>query len=99
MSVSVIRATIDCDGCGKQFRVEMDPAWRSSENILTLWDHAEDAVRGGLVIDQPGSCSVQDDLMLCPVCTSEADALCDKCKKRPWTREVTKDRYLCNECN
>lgn len=80
MGIVNIRATIACDGCAREFRVEMDPAagpWADA----SLADYAEDAVRGGEVVPERGkqvdlgSCSVQDDKLLCPACTTEADAL------------------------
>jgi len=99
MSVATIRATIDCDGCGKQFKVEMDPARRMSEVVPTVDDAAHDAVAGGIVVDMPGSCSVQDDKELCPACTKLADSWCDQCGVRPWTTEASPDRWLCDQCN
>lgn len=75
MSIAIILATITCDGCGKQFKVELDPAYTPPPK-WSLFDVAEDAVRGGH-IHQGGItdfCSVQDDKMLCTPCTNAADA-------------------------
>lgn len=79
MAVSIILATIECDGCGHPFRVEIDPA-RSPPAGWSVFDVIEDTVRGGNVHDDrrhddidllTWSCSVQhdDDQMLCIDCT------------------------------
>lgn len=81
MAIVNIRATISCDACGREFRVEMDPASKVPAG-WTLWDDAQDAVRGGSIVPEKGqdildvlgsSCSVQDDKMLCGDCTRAAD--------------------------
>lgn len=74
-----VRAAIECDGCGSPFRVEIDPAATGLPE-WSIADFAEDAVRGGEVVPEPkrrvdlGSCSVQADKLLCPVCTAQVDA-------------------------
>jgi hypothetical protein len=83
MPVVVIRATIECDGCGRQFRVELDSA-RKLPADWSLADEATDIVRGGIgFIEYVGESrrgsggvhmtSVQHDKSLCPKCTQEED--------------------------
>lgn len=74
MTVLSITALIGCDGCGKEFKVEMDPATKTYG--ANLYDYAEDAVRGGSGVNGGlgDSSSVQDEKMLCPLCTREEDA-------------------------
>lgn len=74
MSIVVIKAFFDCDGCGKQFGVEMDPACKAWLPEQPIGDLAEDAVRGGSTLDGD-SCSVQADLHLCTKCTTIADGI------------------------
>lgn len=87
MTVLSITALIGCDGCGKEFKVEMDPAQDLPTGTLvnletglvapwTMFDAVEDAVRGGSVVNGGlgDSSSVQDEKMLCPLCTREEDA-------------------------
>lgn len=74
MSISVIRATFDCDGCGKQFRVDIEPsvrAWKPRQDMMSI---AEDAIRGGMTSDGE-FCSVQSDMHLCGNCTKVADGI------------------------
>lgn len=72
MSVTCILATIACDSCGAEFRVELDPAYNPPAG-WSIWDVAVDAVRGGVEADGTGSTSVQDGEMLCSSCTKERD--------------------------
>jgi hypothetical protein len=75
MSVEAIKAKIECDNCGSQFEVRLDPA-RNLPSGWSIFDFAEDAVRGGYVVGKSifdGSCSVQNDQMLCITCTRAAD--------------------------
>jgi hypothetical protein len=78
-----IRACWQCDGCGKDFVVDIDSAWKPP----STWDTtkmAEDAVRHGHVVPQKGgnlivhSSSVQHDLVLCGECTNLADGIGDE---------------------
>ena len=76
MSVIQIRATIECEGCGTEFSVEIDTA----SNLPDGWDLcdlAKDAVRGSVGYEHrlksSGCSSVQDDKMLCGSCTDLAD--------------------------
>lgn len=73
MSVVVIKATIECDGCGKQFHTELHNSDKLPEN-WTLFELAEDYVRGGNCVEG-GMSSVYHDLQLCPQCTSIADSI------------------------
>ncbi len=77
-----IRASWQCDGCGKDFTVDIDSAW----NPPAGWDTtkmAEDAVRHGKVVAVNGnrlvgdSSSVQHGLVLCGNCTNIADDIGD----------------------
>ena len=75
MSVISIKSAIECDGCGARFAVDHDPAYKPPSG-WSLWDVAEDAVRGGHVDGASifdGSCSVQDGQTLCIPCTQKAD--------------------------
>lgn len=74
MSIVVIKAYFDCDGCGKQFGVEMDPARKAWLPDQAIGDLAEDAVRGGETL-AGDSCSVQAEMHLCPDCTTTADSI------------------------
>ena len=87
MSVVNAHATIECDGCGCQFRVDIDTAYKPTkwkiERGWSLFDEIVDTIRGGYctVTAAPkhlrwanvGMCSVQDGKHLCPACTREAD--------------------------
>jgi hypothetical protein len=74
VSIALIRATFDCDGCGKQFRVDVDPARRAWKRRQAMMELAEDAVRGGYTSDGE-TCSVQADMHLCEACTDVADGI------------------------
>lgn len=74
MSIVTIKAYFDCDACGQQFGVEMDPARKAWMRRQSLDSMAEDAIRGGSTLDGY-SCSVQAELHLCGKCTSIADAI------------------------
>lgn len=65
MSLSCIRATFDCDGCGHQFQVEMDPAGMRPKG-WSLFEEAEDYVRGG--VGTEGMPAVVHDMHLCHDC-------------------------------
>lgn len=82
MSLYKIEAVFTCDGCGCQFKVELDAA-QPARKGRTFFDIAVDEVRGGsctviaaskhLNWANVGMCSVQNDKHLCPKCTREAD--------------------------
>ena len=72
MAIVTIKAFFDCDGCGTQFGVEMDPARKAWERRQSLDSIAEDAIRGGTTL-AGDSCSVQGELHLCAKCTRTAD--------------------------
>lgn len=111
MSVLSIIAAIECEGCGKHFRVELDPAsktWRENEDggvtvhFGSLFDAAVDGVRGGVVAPEKGGVidfiagsSVQDGKMLCPSCTAARDAACEK---SPTGKHVWDDDDHCEHC-
>lgn len=103
MAVIEIMAKIGCDGCGRQFTVEMDPGRGPTEG-WSVFDYAEDAVRGGVIVtphgssrsgELPGSCSVQDDKMLCGTCTRVAD---EACAKSPTGKHSWEDDEACEYC-
>lgn len=80
MAILSITTLIECDECGVHFAIDMDAA-RTVPTGWSLWDTAEDAVRGGYVNGASvfdGSCSVQDGQMLCIECTRKADAESDE---------------------
>ena len=70
MSIAVVRAVIDCDGCGIQFTVELDAAHKVEG--WSVADYVLDSVLGGYHLG-PGICSLQEDRMLCASCTKLAD--------------------------
>src|SRR3546814_18634759 len=58
MSISVIRAAFECDGCGKPFKVDIEPStknWMRRQDMLSI---AENAIRGGMTRDGE-FCSIQ----------------------------------------
>src|SRR3546814_5353981 len=74
MSISVIRAAFECDGCGKPFKVDIEPStknWMRRQDMLSI---AENAIRGGMTSDGE-FCSIQADMHLCGDCTAVADAI------------------------
>src|SRR3546814_12063586 len=74
MGNSVIRAAFECDGCGKPFKVDIEPCtknWMRRQDMLSI---AENAIRGGLTSDGE-FCSIQADMHLCGDCTAVADAI------------------------
>ena len=89
MSIARVQVTFDCDGCSRQFHVEIDPAHKLPMcwPIWSVADLAEDYCRGGLFTGyadekrsgkaEPGfMCSVQGGMQLCPGCTHKVDDLC-----------------------
>lgn len=70
MSIVVVRATFECDGCGTQFRVDMDPS-KMRPKGWTLFEEAEDYVRGGAGADG-GMPAVVHDMHLCHDCAGIA---------------------------
>lgn len=70
MSIVVIRATFDCDGCGTQFKVEMDPA-KMRPKGWALAEEAEDYLRGGIGADA-GMPAMVHDMHLCHDCAGIA---------------------------
>src|SRR3546814_13908250 len=70
MSISVIRAAFECDGCGKPFKVDIEPStknWMRRQDMLSI---AENAIRGGMTSDGE-FCSIQADMHLCGDRTAE----------------------------
>lgn len=76
MSIELIKALFNCDGCGCQFSVLIDNAQKVPDG-WDLYDIAVDAVRGSIGYQdrtqKQGSSSVQDDKHLCAKCTRAAD--------------------------
>lgn len=60
MSVVVVKATVECDDCGKRFHVELDEA----EKVASVFEACCDAMIGG-------QGSYFDDVMRCDDCTSK----------------------------
>jgi hypothetical protein len=79
MSLNFLKAHFNCDGCGTQFSVGLDPALQPPSG-WSLFDCAVDAVRGTVDYEEArnrdsiGLSSVQDDKHLCATCTAKADA-------------------------
>lgn len=74
MSIVSIRAAVECDECGRRFKVDLEEAYQPPAG-WSLFDCAVDAVRGGVAHDLgEGSTSVQSGRALCVHCTREADA-------------------------
>ena len=72
MTITSIKATIDCDGCNKSFTVTMDRGGKPPE-IWDLDQFVEDAVRGGNA--EAGMTSVQGEHLLCERCTKIVNEL------------------------
>jgi len=73
MSLTKVAATFSCDECGTQMVAELEPTWVVSHVGWTVFDLAEDALRGGC-----GSglmlTSVHEGKHLCAACTKNVDA-------------------------
>ena len=69
MSIVCVKATFECDGCGCQFKVEMDPA-KMRPKGMTLMEEAEDYCRGGC--GDSGMPAVVHDMHLCHDCAGVA---------------------------
>ncbi len=76
MSLINIIASFECDLCGVQFKITVDPAVEASDGS-SAYDLAEDAVKGSVDYEQIGDdillgiCSVQHGKHLCDACTTE----------------------------
>jgi hypothetical protein len=70
VSIVCIRATFECDGCGTQFKVEMDPATMRPKG-WSLAEEAEDYLRGGIGADG-GMPAMVHDMHLCHDCAGVA---------------------------
>lgn len=70
MTLVVVRATFECDGCGTQFKVDMDPATMRPKG-WTLFEEAEDYVRGGCGAEG-GMPAVVHGMHLCHKCAGIA---------------------------
>lgn len=70
MSLVCVRATFECDGCGTQFKVDMDPA-KMRPKGWTLMEEAEDYARGGCGAEG-GMPAVIHDMHLCHACAGIA---------------------------
>lgn len=68
-----LRASVECEGCGRTFRVELDPA--DLHDGMDFHDLVAEAVANGnrCTDDGDGFTSVQCDLVLCRSCTAIAD--------------------------
>lgn len=84
MPLQAIRATFECDGCGRPFVLDMDAA-RKLPADWSLFDDVVDNIRGGIGYrgfadekrsgraQDTGLTSVQAGMCLCPICTRKAD--------------------------
>lgn len=70
MSLIVVRATFECDGCGGQFKVDMDAATMRPKG-WSLMEEAEDCVRGGCGSDG-GMPAIVHGMHLCHDCAEIA---------------------------
>src|SRR3546814_19852995 len=74
MIISFIRAALECDCCGKPFKVDIEPStknWMRRQDMLSI---AENAIRGEMTSDGE-FCSIQADMHLCGDCTAVAAAI------------------------
>src|SRR3546814_13031400 len=74
MSISVIRAAFECDGCGKPFKVDIEPStknWMRRQDILSI---AENAIRGGMT-SVGELCSIKADMHFIGDCNAVADGI------------------------
>ena len=82
MGTRSIKAVVECDGCAKQFRVDLDAA--DDRPAGWTWDDlVADAVRGGTACEGTkgeslGVSSHQGNKMLCPICTKVVDNAFDE---------------------
>ena len=69
-----VKASIECEGCGKPFSVFLDPG--DLEDGMDLHDLAREAVVNGnkSADNGDGFTSVQGGLVLCRSCTQKVDA-------------------------
>jgi hypothetical protein len=70
VSIICVRATFECDGCGGQFRIEMDPASMRPKG-WSLTEEAEDFLRGMCGADG-GMPAMVHDMHLCDDCAGVA---------------------------
>lgn len=71
MGLKKVEAFIECDGCNKEFTVELDTGSDEGiydNTIATLCDQLTTGSIGG-----NGFCTYQQGMMLCPECTKVAD--------------------------
>jgi hypothetical protein len=68
MTLMSIKATFECDGCGTQFKVDMDAA-RKIPSDWCVMDEAIDQLRGGVMM------TVVHTLHLCDECTAVASKI------------------------
>lgn len=65
MRVVKVTGTVECDGCGSYFDIELDAAL--STEGYSIWDHVIDQVRDSIW------CSIKDDKIFCVACTRKND--------------------------
>lgn len=68
-----IQAMFECDGCGEPFTVDIDPVSKFSQHLPSIYEVAENTVRGGNA--GAGLTSVQHGRHLCSGCTRKVDAM------------------------
>lgn len=74
MRVEWIKASVQCDACGRHFVQRVDPGRLIPEG-WDLMDVIRDEIRGGALSACP---SVQVGMVLCATCTTKADAIGDE---------------------
>ena len=75
--IQSIRATFQCDSCGREFSVAIDPAYLPPAT-WTLMEIAVDAVRQGVRYEGPPD----NDGFGAPTVTPDGDQLCDVCSSK-----------------
>lgn len=77
MTLKMIIAHLECDGCGSVMQFDLDGSDATSDAVPSLMDLAIDACRGGRVRNLDGFSSVQgeSEQCLCPKCSRVVDEI------------------------
>lgn len=75
LTLKWVKASIECEGCGKPFEVFLDPG--DLDEGMDVHDLAKEAVMNGnkSALRDGGLTSLQCDMALCAKCTEVADAI------------------------
>lgn len=75
LTLNWVKASVECEGCGRPFEVLLDPGDLSDG--MDMHDLAQEAVMNGnkSALRDDGLTSVQCELALCSKCTKIADAI------------------------